>query len=233
MLGERLAAARKQAGLMQVELAVALGDRYDQTMISHVEAGRSALLLDGAVNAARELGVSLDYLTGLTDDPTPAAELSAKVSDLTDPEALAGVSAEIHPFPGANPITVHRFDTAAGSGALDLDESTIKTYAYFRSEWLSRKGLIAERCAIIGVMGESMEPALPDGCVILIDRNRTRRRKGHIFVVRTENGLIVKRAGKDKKGNWLLVTDHPAWKPVLWPEDTVTIGEVKWSAVEW
>ncbi len=39
MLGERLAAARKRAGLAQVELAVEMGDRYDQTMISHVGIG--------------------------------------------------------------------------------------------------------------------------------------------------------------------------------------------------
>ena len=43
-------------------------------MISNVERNRSNLLLDGAIAAARVLGVSLDYLTGLTDDPTPAPE---------------------------------------------------------------------------------------------------------------------------------------------------------------
>ena len=175
-----------------------------------------------------------DQLNELSKEaPADALSPPEAVTDLTDPEAVVGFSAEIHQFPGADPITVHRFDTAAGSGTLDLDESTIKTYAYFRSEWLSRKDLIAERCAIIGVMGESMEPALPDGCVILIDRNRTRRRDGHIFVVRTKNGLIVKRLGKDEKGSWLLVSDHPDWEPVPWPDETVVLGEVKWSAVEW
>ena len=43
----------------------------------HVEAGRSAFFLDGAVKATRELGVSFDFLVGLTDDPTPSAELTA------------------------------------------------------------------------------------------------------------------------------------------------------------
>ncbi len=43
-------------------------------MISHVEANRSSLLYDGLVKAARVLGVSIDYLAGLTDDPTPAAD---------------------------------------------------------------------------------------------------------------------------------------------------------------
>ena len=82
-----------------------------------------------------------------------------------------GTSSEIRELPGARPIAVHRLQTAAGSGALDLDEA-VKSYAYFRHEWLSSQGLVANRCSIIGVMGESMAPTLPEGCVILLDRNR-------------------------------------------------------------
>ena len=55
---------------------MAVGDRYDQPMISHVEAGRKSLRFEGLVNAAKELEISTDYLVGLTDAPTPAAELS-------------------------------------------------------------------------------------------------------------------------------------------------------------
>ena len=152
--------------------------------------------------------------------------------DLTDDHALSlpGTSAEIRELPGARPIAVHRLQTAAGSGALDLDEA-VKGYAYFRHEWLSRQGLDADRCSIIGVMGESMEPILPEGCVILLDRNRRQRRKGRIFVVRTEDGLVVKRAGKGT-GGWQLVSDHPRWPDAPWPSDATIIGEVKWMARE-
>ena len=76
MLGERLAQARKLTGRRQADLAAELGERYDATMISHVERDRSSLLLDGAAEAARVLNVSLDWLVGLTDDPTPASARS-------------------------------------------------------------------------------------------------------------------------------------------------------------
>ena len=102
----------------------------------------------------------------------------------------------------------------------------MKSYAYFRHEWLSRQGLVANRCSIIGVMGESMEPTLPEGCVILLDRNRRRRREGCIFVLRTEEGLVVKRVGKSTDGGWQLVSDHPRWPDVPWPDDAAIIGEV-------
>ena len=247
MLGDRLAASRKRAGMRQVELAVALGERYDQTVVSAVEHSRSSLRIDGLTRAAHALGVSTDYLLGLTDDPTPSVEreetlgqlraqveeLSANrlpINDLADNAALAGTSSETTRPPGAQPVSVRRLQAAAGSGAMDLDEE-VKTYAYFREEWLKRRGLVAEKCSIISVMGESMEPTLPDGCVVLLDHNRRSRRKGKIFVVRTEDGLVVKRAGKDPGGRWQLLSDHPAWPPQPWARAMV-IGEVKWMARE-
>ena len=41
-----------------------------------------------------------------------------------------------------------------------------------------------------------MEPTLPDGCSITFDRSRRDRCEGGIYVVRTNGGLIVKRAVK-------------------------------------
>ena len=107
----------------------------------------------------------------------------------------------------------------------------MKPYAYFRNEWLSRQGLIAERCSSIGVTGESMEPTLPEGCVILVDHNRRRRLKAHIFDVCKSDGLVVKRARKDDSGNWLLASDHPAWQPESWTQAEV-IRDVKWITRE-
>ena len=128
-------------------------------MISHVESGHSSLLLDGAAEAARKLGVSLDYLVGLTDDSTASAELS-----------MAEITPEIRQLPGARPVPVRRLQTAVGSGTLDLDED-VKADACFRHEWLFRHGLVADRCTVISVTEESIEPKLPEECVILVDPN--------------------------------------------------------------
>ena len=46
-----------------------------------------------------------------------------------------------------------------------------------------------------------MEPTLVDGCSILVNQASQRRRVGRIFVVRTEEGLVVKRARKDRAGD--------------------------------
>ena len=78
-----------------------------------------------------------------------------------------------------------------------------------------------------------MEPTFVDGCSILVNQASRRRRVGRIFVVRTEDGLVVKRAGRDRAGAWQLVSDNPnkqAWPTVSWPDDAPVIGEVKWAA---
>ena len=63
--------------------------------------------------------------------------------------------------------------------------------------------------------------------------NCASRLVGHIYVVRTDDGLIVKRAGKNRAGNWQLVSDNPdkkEWPTLRWPADADVIGEVKWAA---
>ena len=80
------------------------------------------------------------------------------------------------------------------------------------------------------VKGESMAPTLVAGSSVLIDRSRTRRRDGQIFVVRTAEGMVVKRAPKSNDDGWQLLSDHPAWEPVAFPEDAVILGRVVWTA---
>ncbi len=37
--------------------------------------------------------------------------------------------------------------------------------------------------------------------------------------MRTEDGLVVKRAGRDAAGQWRLLSDHPNWPPAPWSDD--------------
>ncbi len=109
-----MAAARKRAGLLQVELAVEMGDRYDQTMISHVEAGRSGLVGDGLAKAAKALAVSTDYLLGLTDDPTPACKLSSIVDALPLRELDVSVDYPVGLTDDPTPAPVRNGEDAQG-----------------------------------------------------------------------------------------------------------------------
>ena len=242
MIGKRLAEVRKRAGLTQVDLAVAMGDRYNGPMISMVENNHSAFLMDGAVNAARELNVSLDYLAGLTDDPTPASQRERsrtrgkKFDDspmpahaIDDPKAAYETGGDVL---SVRPVEVNEVAAMAGGGAEVFDE-TVVGRLWFRNDWLDRHAIDPTQCNVITVRGESMEPTLPNGCSILVDRsqNRRRRREDRIYVMRTNDGLVVKRAHRDKNGRWQLVSDHAAWKAIPWSADTKVIGEVRWLGI--
>ncbi len=248
MIGERLAESRKRRGLLQVDLAVALGDRYDQTMISAVERGRSSLLSDGLANAARALQVSTDYLLGLTDDPTPSAQLESRLAS-----AEAELDAYRHELQGSpvayvtgrdevstsraretDPaetvlVAVRKGVLAAGGGGAFVDSEGVTGYVGFRRDWLRSHSINPEEASIIEVTGDSMEPTLPAGCSVLVDQQRRTRRKGRIYVLQTEDGLIVKRAGREKTG-WELVSDNPYWPAVSWPPTAGVVGEVRWVA---
>ena len=67
----RLRELREDRGLTQAAVADIL--LCDQSLYCKYERGERALPLELAVTLALYYGVSLDYLVGLTDDPSPRA----------------------------------------------------------------------------------------------------------------------------------------------------------------
>ncbi len=230
-VGKRLLKARKLRGFSQVRLAG--GTSNSPSLISMVEGGHANMSVASLTASAKALGVSVDFLCGLTTDPTPARQLATELADSTTRvRDLEEQQAYVPTADDGDYVGVSELAGAAGGGAV-VDHERITGRVKFRREWLSRHGLPAAECRVIRVLGESMEPTLVDGCSILVNQASRRRRVGRIFVVRTEDGLVVKRAGKDRADAWLLVSDNPnkqAWPTVIWPLDAPVIGEVKWAA---
>ena len=144
-------------------------------------------------------------------------------------EPKSGYSDSLDSDPANRPVDIVELAAAAGGGTEAADERVIGR-VWFRRDWLDRHGLDSTRCVVIGVRGESMEPTLMPGSSILIARDRLRRRSGRIYVMRTEDGLIVKRIDRDPRAGWQLLSDHPAWPAAPWPAGAEIIGEVVWVA---
>ena len=85
------------------------------------------------------------------------------------------------------------------------------------------------QCDIISVTGDSMEPTLPEGSSILVNREFTELRDGGIFVLQTSDGLAVKRVRK-MNDSWILVSDNPHWPPAALDLSDDVIGEAVWNA---
>ena len=193
--------------LSQVDLAVGMGDRYDQTMISHVESGRSGLVADGLARAAVVLNTSADYLLGLTDDPTPAWDRKDN-------------------SPTVDIVAVNREAVLAGAGS----ESTVVAdqggYSFSRSR-LEAEGIDPANASVFRVRGESMAPTLADGSLILVDYLRDVPRQNRLYVFRSDDALLVKRA-RWRLAAWWWYSDNPEWEPIPIEASMRVWGEVRW-----
>ena len=125
--------------------------------------------------------------------------------------------------PGIHP-EVAELAAYAGDGATTLG-NTVVAHVPFKGAWLESLGIDPDKCIVISVRGESMEPTLPDGCSILVSRAKRRRRQGRVYVLYSDEGVLVKRLVK-QNGNWLLRSDNPALPDMPWTKSCEIVGEV-------
>ena len=72
-----------------------------------------------------------------------------------------------------------------------------------------------------------MEPTLPGCYSILVDRSSVEWEPPHILLLRTGEGLVVKRAA-DEVGARIMQSDNPDWPDTPLPEGAEIIGRVRW-----
>ena len=203
-----------------------------QNVARKIEAGE----LPRVDPVARVLLAAAREVAEIRDDPSVSPPRTPPANGLEDSGALGVHAAEdgatdVH---GAQSVQMIEMEAAAGGGAYNLDDAPVRGPVWFRRDWIDSRGMDPTQAVVISVRGDSMEPTLPAGCKILVDRQRRRRRVGNIYVITTSDGLIVKRMGRGEGGRWLLVSDNdsPDWSDVPWPDDAVVAGEVKWMARE-
>jgi len=115
---------------------------------------------------------------------------------------------------------------SAGGGAFNDDENF--TYlsidpAYARLLDITEK----DNIEAITVTGESMEPTLKDGSIILIDRNKTKIINGSIFVINAGGTVYIKRLMMNPNGNIDMISDNsiiPKQEASI--EESLVIGRV-------
>lgn len=109
-------------------------------------------------------------------------------------------------------VTVYQYDlrVSAGPGALVEEENPIAEFR-FSEDWLRQQGLHGKTLSIVQVMGDSMEPNLFDGDLILVRHEEAR---DGICVIRVDNDVLVKRVQYDYADRSFLITsDNTHYKP--------------------
>lgn len=203
------------------------------SQVSMVEIGQSRTSLRATIALADALGTSVDYLVDRVDDSrrvqTIATELKTKAARVRDLEA--GHIERVDPQ-SADYIGINEIDATVGAGSTGADGPVTKRHKFLHT-WVREHGLKADLCRIVRVAGEAMEPTVSDGALILIDTAATGHQDGKIYVLRIGAAVIIRRLIHDHNAGWLAHCDNPdktAWPTQAWPENGITIGEVRWTA---
>ena len=134
-------------------------------------------------------------------------------------------------------IPLYNIRAAAGHGAINETEEVADVMA-FKASWV-RSSLGASRndLFLIYVDGDSMEPTLKRGDIILIDKRDAPATHDGIYVFITDGALLIKRLQRLPGGIINIVSDNPAYKPFEVKQEQLTseidkitiIGRVVWA----
>lgn len=105
---------------------------------------------------------------------------------------------------------VDRFDVKLSAGPGSSGDNARKLAAVaFRKDWLSERGLQAHNCVVCSVGGNSMEPLLYEGDLVLLDRHRRELRNGLVYgITDIEGDVRIKRIERVEQGI-ILRSDNP------------------------
>ena len=221
-LGARIEAKLNAIGLTPAELARRVGVR--QSTMNSLIRGDSHTSRS-IVGIARELGTTVEYLMGDSDDPALPHGVSrpADQRDLGEQRvAWRGKEPEGNP----DAVELDMVDMAYGLGGtfLDVGEAELEKATFSRA-WL-RQFSDAPPSMLFSAkgVGDSMMPTIHDRDVIIIDRLDTRpRMRDQIWAIAQGQIGMVKRLRPMPDGVVRIISDNPAVSEDVTAEDELHI----------
>ena len=177
---------------------------------------------------ARRIGVPYETMIGLSSQPPQSEQpLVIQVKSQTDKDILNCTADNYRGIP-----LYESGKLAAGMNGVEFDpyESPVSMVVVYKPEL---KGCFRHNLAAIKVGGDSMEPTITKGSIVVVDLSEKEKVEGKVFVVNTPEGgsdmASIKRVRKWEKG-FVLLSDNPNYPPVLSPLDwnRLCVGRVVW-----
>ena len=177
-LSERIIISRKSKGLKQKQLANIL--KISLPTMNHYESGKRAPNSELLAQIAKTLGCDPGWLL------TGEGQAEKKETHQNEPIS----SSALNDF-----VLVPRYniEASAGGGSVIHSEQIVDHLA-FKASWVSKElGADPKNLLLIHSIGDSMEPTLRSGDLLLVDRNKARMKGDGIYLINFDEGLIVKR----------------------------------------
>ena len=177
------------------------------------------------VAIAKAAGANVEWLaTGEGEPEGNAQQMQAQTQGLAvRAPALDGIEDRFALVP------LYDVRVSAGHGAFNGTENVLTQLAFTRY-WLNKLGLHAAHLVAVRVDGDSMEPTIRSGDVLLIDREQTHPRDGAIYVMRREDWLVAKRLQLLAGGLVRVISDNQAYPPEeVEPAALEILGRAVWK----
>lgn len=212
-----------------------LSARFDKLWELFIEKIRSEVKTagrGGSAAIARRLGVSSGTVTKWLDRTIK----SAKIDDFLRYMDALNISLE-DVFVDFAPVDcgygyVRKVQARLGAGSSLITNGDVTGMYAFRQDFIRELGGSADSLVLFDVMGDSMEPTIPDGSAVLVNMRETEVRSGLIYAIRVEEELMVKRLFKNP-GKLVCKSDNEA-RPDIIVEgenpDFSVFGRVRWTA---
>ncbi len=213
-LEEKLAATleEKMAATLEEKMAATLEEKMAATLERTLKAQTKAL--------EEKLAATLDARLPPRQPPARPQSKPVPAECLSDPKT-----------PEAS-VTRLRFAgdvRAAADAGEEVFEETEMSIT-IPSEALPT-GLDPDTCIALRVEGDSMEPNIRSGDILVIDQSDREPLEGRAYVVRSATGLIIKRL-RQEAGAWIMASDNPDFPPRPMAGEDRILGRVLWFGPE-
>ena len=185
--------------------------------------------LNGEVGALTEKG--LQAIASLEKITTEEVRHKFGLPDMSAYQARR--SPHVKETPESEVVYIPLYSIAAGAGNGANPEGDLSNMISFPREWLRNTLRVnPEYIEAILVVGDSMEPSLNAGDMVLIDRSDKHLRDG-VYVLRMDGDLFIKRLSRMPETKMLVSSDNPIYEKFTIdlerpPTDFEVIGKVVW-----
>ena len=117
----------------------------------------------------------------------------------------------------------------AGGGSFEINANPMAKYT-FPHAWLAKMGTPSSM-VFMDVVGDSMEPGILDGDMVLVDQSNININAHGVFAVGVDDALFLKRVQR-RNGGLALVSDNQLYSPMELYQDELdsfrVLGKVVW-----
>lgn len=220
---------RKEKGLNNVQLGQILG--VNKNTIQAYSKGKGDLKGVALAGIVKHFGINGEWLISGRGEPFPGAR--EKYPEVCGVEESNQERTDNN-ITGEFVLIRHVNGNISAGGGL-IPDNSVDIQCAFRREWIKRRGSNPDNMSLIKVSGDSMEPTLLSGDLVLVDHSRTNVSvPGGIYAISIDHEIMIKRIQVlFHEGKLKIISDNRNYEPMDIEAEKVRInGKVIWYARE-